>query len=338
MPNNLKIWIIWTGFWALIAQNFLALDPNVEIYLSGSDNQKAKIIAEKIGALAVHDSWEKLASDTSLDILIIASTNHLHAPMCTYAMEYQKDILLEKPAGLTSEEIKKLNLLSQEKNVRVFVNHEGRFSHNIAYIRWLLWAEKFGDILTVRCQIYQNMFSDPNCIAGWWLEKKNWWGQINAIAVHQIDIIRYLLDFPKIITGGMQTRIFSDSRWNHVDTETQFTAHYETDSGISVQISNDTYCQWYKNTTLEIIGSKWIMLYSDIDWLRLSFSNTESLQKVLVQDVLDHIKLWGSLLTHSMKYMAQEILDSLRTWNWVKNYCTLGQAYENMSILEKYKH
>jgi predicted dehydrogenase len=48
--------------------------------------------------------FDDLKADEGIDAVVIATPNHLHAPMSVAAMEYGKDVLCEMPLGLNSEE------------------------------------------------------------------------------------------------------------------------------------------------------------------------------------------------------------------------------------------
>jgi len=48
--------------------------------------------------------FEDLTRDADIDAVIIATPNHLHAPMAIAAIEYGKDVLCEMPLGLNAEE------------------------------------------------------------------------------------------------------------------------------------------------------------------------------------------------------------------------------------------
>ncbi len=48
--------------------------------------------------------FDDLKNDESIDAVVIATPNYLHAPMAIAAMEYGKDVLCEMPMGLNAEE------------------------------------------------------------------------------------------------------------------------------------------------------------------------------------------------------------------------------------------
>jgi len=48
--------------------------------------------------------FDDLTADEDIDAVVIATPNHLHAPMTIAAMEYGKDVLCEMPLGLNGEE------------------------------------------------------------------------------------------------------------------------------------------------------------------------------------------------------------------------------------------
>lgn len=52
--------------------------------------------------------FDDLKEDEDIDAVVIATPNHLHAPMAVAAMEYGKDVLCETPMGLNAEEAQQM--------------------------------------------------------------------------------------------------------------------------------------------------------------------------------------------------------------------------------------
>lgn len=330
--------VIGLSFGKIIAQAFKAVDPSCQVYLAARDYQKAKNVVQEIGANGAFETWQELASDPKIDLVVIASPNNLHREMFEFSLTHNKHILLEKPAAPTSNDIQKMKELSLKNDRIIVVDHEARFHPVILYLKKMVECGELGDILTIRVGAYLNWFSRPDFQGHHILTKASAGGQISMIGVHMIDLARFLSGLPEIKSGSVQTKSFQDPRLNMtVDAETQFAGQFMTADLTSLQLFNDTYCFGYKNFVLEVLGSKGIALYSDTEGLRVSFSNDQPLTPVKIEDPLPHISLGNSLLSRSIKFLASALLASMKTGKIDSRFCTLTQAQENLLYLEKYR-
>jgi len=333
--KTISIGIIGTGFGKEIAKNFKAVDPTCKIYFASRDTVKTKTIAAELSADGTFDTWQELVSSPQIDLVVIASPSSLHKEMFNLAVKNNKHILVEKPAALTSAEICEMSQVPTNKIIAV--NHEGRFNPIILYIRDLINSEKIGQILTVRCAAYLNWFSNSEYKEGWGNYKELGGGHLNSVGTHQIDLVRYILNMPQIISGSVNTIAIKDPKFSDkVTADTQLSAHFLTDKNTSLQLTIDDYCFGYKNFTLEVIGSQGIVMYSDLQGLRVSFSNTQPLEEVKVNDPLPDINLGRSILSKSMKYMAKAMIESIKTGTPNPNFCSLKQAKDNLEVFETY--
>ncbi len=335
--QELSIGIIGTGEGKTVGQMCKTLDPNCKIYLTARDAEKTARIAKEIDATDIYSNWEEMMEDPKIHLVVIATPNHLHKSMFEAAVKNKKHILLEKPAGLSSSEITEMQQLTANYPYIVAVNHELRFHPTINYMRNLIQNEDLGTILTVRFGGYLNLFTSNDYQGSWYNDKQQGGGQLLAFGSHQIDLVRYLLNMPKIVSGAIQTKLFQNPHFTPpVDVESQFTAHFITDSGTHINMFNDTYCFGHKDLTIEVIGSKGIALYSDTQGLRTSFANDQPLQTIEIEDSLEHIPSGPSLFRKAMKFAAQDLLTAVRENKENPTFCTLEVAKENLEILERF--
>lgn len=334
----MNVGIIGTGFGKIIGLNFKAVDPSCNIYFWGRNEEKLKKSVEEVGAIGTYSDWKELTSDPKIDLLVIASHSGGHKEMFDFACKYNKHIIVEKPASLKSSEVLEMINNFKSKDKLAIVNHEGRFHPVISYIKDLIGTKKLGDIMTIRIGAYLNWYSNPEYKENWNQSLELGGGQIYSIGTHQIDLARFLLSNQKIKRGSVQDLIYQDLRFEKaVTSDSQFTAHFETEDGVSIQLFNDCYCFGYKDFTIEVIGSKGIVMYSDVRGLKVSFSNKEQLTDINMVDPMPEITLGNSILTKSMKYMTKALFESLNTGKKDNRFSTLADEKENLEVFEKYR-
>lgn len=336
--NDLNIGIVGTGFGKMIGLNFKAVDPTCNIYFYGRDKNKLDKAVSEVDASGTYSSWQELVSDPKIDLVVIANHSAGHKEVFDLAAKNNKNILVEKPAALFSSEITEMINNHKENSKFVVVNHEARFHPVVSYIKDLIDSNKLGDIMTIRMGAYLNWYSNIEYKDRWDNDKSLGGGQVYSIGTHQIDLARYLLNNPKIVSGNLQSVVYPDSRFTNKPTaESQFTANFLTSSDTSIQIFNDTYCFGYKDLTLEVFGSRGIVMYSDTKGLRTSFANSEPLTEIEWVDPMPEITLGNSILSKSMKYMAKALVDALKSGKTDMRFSTLLDEKENLELFEKYK-
>ena len=68
------------------------------------DQERAERFARSHGAQASYTSVERLLADSRVDVVFIASPNHLHAEHAILAAEAGKHVLVEKPMATTTSD------------------------------------------------------------------------------------------------------------------------------------------------------------------------------------------------------------------------------------------
>ncbi len=337
MQNQLKIAIIGTGFGKVIAQNFRAIDPSIEISMSGRTPAKLEKIAEEIRDVKTFLDWQEMLKSQKFDLIIIASVSSAHKEMFDFALQFDTPILIEKPAALNSKELCEMIASASKKKQRVVVNHEARFSPVVAYLKVLIAERKFGKILTIRSNAYLNWYSREDYKENWNQKLELGGGQVYSVGTHQLDLVNYLLGTPFITTGCLNKIAYQDSRFEEPATsDSQFSATFVTSDEVSIQLANDTYCQGYKDFTLEIIGTKGIALYSDQKGLWVSYSNNQPLEQIKIEDTMPEITLGNSLISRSMKYMVKAIIAGIKNNDFDDKFCQLSDEFKVIETFEKF--
>ncbi len=76
--------------------------------LASRDRAKGEAAAGELGIPRVHDSYEALLADPTIDAVYNPLPNHLHVPWSIRALESGKHVLCEKPIGLDVAEVESL--------------------------------------------------------------------------------------------------------------------------------------------------------------------------------------------------------------------------------------
>lgn len=89
-----------------------------ELYAVASrDQQKAQQYALKFNATKWYDDYDELINDDNIDIVYIATPNHLHHDLAMRAMQHNKAVLCEKPLSINYRLSKEMIEQARKSNV-----------------------------------------------------------------------------------------------------------------------------------------------------------------------------------------------------------------------------
>jgi len=119
-------------------------------YVCDTNQQRAEALAASHDATVMPDYQALVKAD--IDMVIVATTHDMLAPITLAALEAKKHVLVEKPAALNTNEIAQM-IEAAEKNhrlVKVGFNH--RFHPALKKAHEICASGKFGDILFIRAK------------------------------------------------------------------------------------------------------------------------------------------------------------------------------------------
>ena len=169
----------------------MMLADNAElIAVMDANKSAAERCKEKYNAKYAFDNVEELLALDEIQAVYIASPVFCHKEQAFAAAKAKKDILLEKPVGLTADEAEEIATFCEEQGVKLGVGFMMRFHAYHQKMKELVQSGKIGEIVSARAQL--------TC---WYPEMENCWrqdmslsggGAMMDMGVHCIDLIRYI--------------------------------------------------------------------------------------------------------------------------------------------------
>ena len=169
----------------------MMLADNAELVAVMDRNPEAAArCKEKYNAkYAFTDEADLLALD-EIQAVYIASPVFAHKEQAFAAAKAGKDILIEKPVGMTSAEAEEIADFCESQGVKLGVGFMMRFHSYHQAMKELVQSGKIGEVVSARAQLtcwYPEM---ENC---WRQEKRlSGGGAMMDMGVHCIDLIRYI--------------------------------------------------------------------------------------------------------------------------------------------------
>jgi len=152
------------------------------------DEIRAKKISKKFG-LEFSTNYEDVLKREDIHGIIIATPTPLHYMHTKKALEAGKHVLVEKPVTETSLQAKELKKLSEKNKLIVMAGFLLRYSPAIEKVKEIVKQNIMGNILTIIAKR-----------TSWWPKRKLDVGVVRDLAIHDIDLIRYLFGLnPRVI-------------------------------------------------------------------------------------------------------------------------------------------
>lgn len=189
------------------------------------DIDRARAGEAELGAdEAVYDYRVALQSN-SVDGVIIATPNHLHAPMAINAARAGKHIYTEKPMALSVADCDAMIAAAKQAGVKLMVGHVLRYIGQFAKAKQIIDSGELGKPFVVDIDRV-NQQADREA---WRRTKAETGGMLCEVHVHELDFMAYLLGEP--VTAYAQSGHFGN---NPYDFDDELLAIYRfRDGGIS---------------------------------------------------------------------------------------------------------
>ncbi len=164
------------------ARNYTRLE-NVELVAVCDLNQElANNTAKKFNCKAYYD-YEAMLRNEKIDAVSIVVPTFLHKKVALACIEYNLDLLIEKPIAANLEDAQVIIEAAKEKNVVLQVGHIERFNPAVQKLKQIIDAGKLGEVNSIiarRVGAVPVQVRDANVLID--------------LAVHDIDIIHFLYD------------------------------------------------------------------------------------------------------------------------------------------------
>jgi predicted dehydrogenase len=140
-----------------------------------------------------------------VDLVAIATPNHLHADEAVAAADAGKHLLLEKPTALDVAELQRIRDAVRRAGIRTIVSFELRYNPFLKFARWLRTSGWLGDIRFARTQYLSNV---TDWYSGWNWARTRASGRSHLLAAgcHAVDALRFCSGLEPIAVSAFHTR------------------------------------------------------------------------------------------------------------------------------------
>ena len=179
------------------------------------ENEPARISAsEALGGEFNYNSFDELIGDDAVDAVPIGDCYGKRGNLAIEELKAGKNIILDKPICTSLEDLAEIERISNEKNLKVCWMLDLRYMLPAIKAKEIVDSGELGEVKTASFTGQHSLSYGSRPM--WYFEEGMHGGTINDIAIHGIDLVRF-------ITGKSLTRVEWARCWNaYADKEPQF--------------------------------------------------------------------------------------------------------------------
>jgi predicted dehydrogenase len=253
--GTLGVGLVGIGWCA--AQHIVAFsrNPHAEVRLlcgRDADRVRASLARSKVDVpgARITTRFEDLLESPDIDIISIATPNHLHAEQAVAAARAGKHILLEKPTGLNTGELAAIHEAVKSAGVRTIVSFESHYNPYIRFVHWLRESGRLGPIRFGRVQYLSRILE---WYSGWeWCRTRRGGGShLLAAGCHAVDALRWLSGLEPVEVSAYHVRVTPGYEW-----PTTIIANMRLSGGALGHVTSSTDFQLPYTFGVELMGDR----------------------------------------------------------------------------------
>jgi UDP-N-acetylglucosamine 3-dehydrogenase len=233
-----KVLLLGLGRWGVNHLRNLHSMP-VELYVADVDAQRLEP-ARKLGLPEVRLTTDYTDFVEKVDCVVVVTPAQTHFQICQRLLQAGKDVLVEKPMALASDEARQLMELAVRGKRMLQVGHIFRFDPASQWLRDAIQAGQFG-----RVQMLRGNFSG-------FKRPRNDSGVLFADAIHFVDLFNYFM-------GGKPARVFAaaqDFLGRGTEDAVLLSLEYRNDGGVTWATVEANYFLPGKFREVTVVGSQ----------------------------------------------------------------------------------
>jgi len=211
-----------------------------------------KAFEAKYGGRA-YGSVEELYADPEVDVVWVATPNHLHCQHVVMAAEHGKHVICTKPMALTVEECEQMCLAAERNGIKLLCGQTYSMSPDVQALWQIAKSGELGRLIAINCWFYTDWLLKPRVAEE--TDEALGGGVVYRHAPHLIDTVRLL--------GGGQVRSVRAmvGRWMpERPCPGNFSAYLEFEDGTPATIAYNGYGYFDTSELTWGIGNR---MYSD---------------------------------------------------------------------------
>jgi len=194
----------------LVAYRQAGFNP---VAICSGSRRRAEEVAQRHGLATVHDSYQTLLADKSIEVIDIAVPPDVQIEVVREAVkhgDHLRGILAQKPLGMNFQEAAEIVRLCREAGITLAVNQNMRYDQSVRATKRLLERGDLGD------PVFASI--DMRAIPHWmpWQQRLGW-VTLRIMSIHHLDTFRFWFGEPERVFASIRTDPRTSRKFEHTD-------------------------------------------------------------------------------------------------------------------------
>ena len=146
--EKVRLGLIGLGLMGTPHARILKKVEECDLVAASDVDEKQKAVTEELG-IKFYRSYEEMIEKESVQGVILALPNHLHAPIGITCAQKGLHLFVEKPIAQSVSEADRLIEAAKQNKVRILVGHQRRFSSLVEKAREIVTGGELGKLVGV---------------------------------------------------------------------------------------------------------------------------------------------------------------------------------------------
>lgn len=156
-PPTIRVGVVGLGQGRTHLHAFHALDGVEVVAVADLNAELRERIAAEYGVARRYETVDALLADKTVDLVVIATPDHLHGTHAIQALEAGKHVLSEIPMATTVEECRQIVAITDRTGLKYHMGNQVRYAHCLQDIHRLIAAGHLGEIFYGEGEYLHNM-------------------------------------------------------------------------------------------------------------------------------------------------------------------------------------
>ena len=275
---------------------FAQVEGSEVVAVMSRDAEKAQSYAKRHNIARWYTDAQKLVDDPEVNAIYIATPPSSHATFAIMAMRAGKPVYIEKPMAASYEDCARINRISEQTGIPVFVAYYRRYLPYFQKVKELIG--RIGRVINVQIR-----FAQPPRALDYNSQNLPWrvlpviagGGYFYDLAPHQLDLLQ---DMFGVI---LEAQGYTSNRGGLYEAEDTLSASFKFENGLP---GSGSWCfvahESAKEDRIEIIGDQGMLCFSVFTFDPIALHteqgrkefhipNPQDVQQPLIQSVVNHL-------------------------------------------------
>lgn len=249
MTRRTSLGMIGCGYWGPnLLRNYLQIDGVRVKTVAERLPERRAFLAERYPTVAVADDGDAVLQDPEIEAVIVATPAATHARLVEEALDAGKDVFVEKPLAMSTEEGVKLARLAEEKNRILMVGHTFLFNQAVRELKNRIDSGEVGNLHYLYSQRLNLGIVRSDVNAAW------------NLAPHDISIGNYLLGVDPVRVSASGIRALQPEA-ERLEDVVFFSLEYPNGVVMHAHVS---WLDPRKVRTMTVVGDRRMIVYDDV--------------------------------------------------------------------------